>query len=78
VVSLTGKIMRTRATFDIRDKIVYPMHGIGWVANMLTQTRAGQPRHFYQIVLTARVRRNVLVPVAYARAGGVADWHFIG
>jgi RNA polymerase-interacting CarD/CdnL/TRCF family regulator len=57
--------MRTRATFDIRDKIVYPMHGMGWGANMLTQTRAGQPRRFYQIVLAARMHGDLLVPVGH-------------
>jgi CarD family transcriptional regulator len=63
--------MRTRTTFGIGDKVVYPMHGIGWVANILTQTMAGQPRRFYQIVLEARVHGDVLVPVDHARALGL-------
>jgi CarD family transcriptional regulator len=63
--------MRTSTTFGIGDEVVYPMHGIGWVATILTKMMMGQPRHFYQIVLEARMPGDVLVPVDHARALGL-------
>lgn len=63
--------MRTRAIFRIGEKVVYPLHGIGCVAQILTQTRAGRTRSFYQVVLETRVRGEVLVPVDTARALGL-------
>jgi len=63
--------MRTRGIFQVGDKVVYPMHGVGCVAKICTQTVAGQRQRFYQIVLEARTRANVLVPVDHAGALGL-------
>jgi CarD family transcriptional regulator len=57
-------------TFQIGDTVVYAMHGIGQITNILTQTVEGAPQGFYQIVLTAK-RGQVLVPVEEAHTHGL-------
>jgi CarD family transcriptional regulator len=63
--------MQTKTTFGIGDEVVYPMHGMGRVADILTRTMAGQPRRFYQVVLETRICGDVLVPVDQARVLGL-------
>ena len=59
--------MDTRTTFDIGETVVYAMHGIGRVTDIVTKTVEGPPQRFYQIALDSRCGGEVLVPVAGTR-----------
>jgi CarD family transcriptional regulator len=63
-------MISANTTFQIGNTVVYAMHGPGQITNILTQTVAGAPQDFYQIVLTEK-RGQVLVPVEEANLHGL-------
>jgi len=58
------------ATFHIGDTVVYAMHGIGRIQDIITRTTEGRPQGFYQIALEKN-KGEVLVPVGDAAALGL-------
>jgi CarD family transcriptional regulator len=58
------------ATFHIDDTVVYAMHGIGRIKNIVTHTTEGRPQSFYQIELEKN-KGEVLVPVEDAAVHGL-------
>jgi len=60
----------TEAAFHIDDTVVYAMHGIGQIKNIVTRITEGRQQGFYQIDLEKN-KAEVLVPVADAIALGL-------
>jgi RNA polymerase-interacting CarD/CdnL/TRCF family regulator len=63
--------MDTYTTYYIGETVVYAMHGIGRVSDIITRTVEGPPQRFYQITLDSRCGGEVLVPVDGARDLGL-------
>jgi len=63
--------MAIEATFFVGDQVVYPMHGVGRIRTIITQTIERQPQHFYQITMAGKGGGEVLVPVNGAKALGL-------
>jgi len=58
------------ATFHTGDTVVYAMHGIGQIKNIVTRTTEGRQQGFYQIELKKN-KGEVLVPVEEATTLGL-------
>jgi CarD family transcriptional regulator, regulator of rRNA transcription len=58
------------ATFHLGDTVVYAMHGIGRIKNIVIRTTEGRAQGFYQIVLEKN-KGEVLVPVEDAAVLGL-------
>jgi CarD family transcriptional regulator len=58
------------ATFHLGDTVVYAMHGIGRIKNIVIRTTEGRVQDFYQIVLEKN-KGEVLVPVEDAAVLGL-------
>jgi CarD family transcriptional regulator len=63
--------MAIEETFVVGDQVVYPMHGVGRIQTIVTQTIENQPQHFYQIAIEGKGGGEVLVPVTGAKALGL-------
>ena len=63
--------MTIEETFVVGDKVVYPMHGIGRLETIVSQTIEGQAQHFYQITFEGKGGGEVLIPVTGAKALGL-------
>jgi CarD family transcriptional regulator len=58
------------APFHIGDKVVYAMHGMGQVTDILSRTVEGISKDFFHVVLEKN-KGEVLVPMEQARALGL-------
>ncbi len=63
--------MDTRATFHIGERIVHPMYGMGYVDALCIRMIDAQPQCYYRLVLERKPKREMLVPVASAKALGL-------
>ena len=56
--------------FNVGDRVVYPMHGAGFIEGIVLQTIGGQPKEYYDICIHGGKIRLKL-PVANAGAIGL-------